>query len=240
MLCSSLRHRLFQSNAYDLGIFDQAVYLLSRGVEPLVSLIGFHALGDHAAFVLYPLALLYWVFPSVYWLLAVQAIALASGGFFVWQLALDHGLKRAQAIALVWVYLLYPVVFNANLFDFHPEVMAVPALLGAIWAARRRNWLGFIAAVLLVLSCKAVLSLTIAALGLWLLLAQRRSFGFLALALGIAWFGISTQIIIPAFSGEEAQAVGRYSYLGDSVLGILQICCGGPRSSWSIYSLRLT
>ncbi len=222
MICSSLRHGLFQSNAYDLGIFDQAVYMISTGAEPLVSLIGFHALGDHGAFVLYPLALLYKIFPSVYWLLAVQAIALASGAFFVWHLALDYGLKRSQAIALSWVYLLYPVVFNANLFDFHPEVMAVPALLGAIWAARRRNWLGFLIAVVLVLSCKAVLSLTIAALGLWLLLAQRRSFGFVALALGIAWFGISTQVIIPAFSGEEAQAVGRYSYLGDSVLGILK------------------
>lgn len=222
MLCSSLRHSLFQSNAYDLGIFDQAVYMISTGAEPFVSLIGFHALGDHGAFVLYPLALLYKLFPSVYWLLAVQAIALASGAYFVWHLAVDYGLKRSQAIALGWVYLLYPVVFNANLFDFHPEVMAVPALLGAIWAARRRHWLGFLAAVVLVLSCKAVLSLTIAALGLWLLLAQRRSFGFLALVLGVAWFGISTQVIIPAFSGEEAQAVGRYSYLGDSVLGIVQ------------------
>jgi len=222
MACSSLRHNLFQSNAYDLGIFDQAVYLISAGVDPIVSLIGFHALGDHAAFVLYPLALLYKIFPSVYWLLAVQAIALASGAFFVWHLALDYGLKRSQAIALSWVYLLYPVVFNANLFDFHPEVIAVPALFGTIWAARRRSWLGFITAVALVLSCKAVLSLTVAALGLWLLFAQQRSFGVVALALGITWFGVSTQVVIPAFSGEEAQAVGRYSYLGDSVLGILQ------------------
>ncbi len=233
MLCSSLRHNLFQSNAYDLGIFDQAVYMISTEAEPFVSLIGFHALGDHGAFVLYPLALLYKIFPSVYWLLAVQAIALSSGAFFVWHLALDYGLKRSQAIALSWVYLLYPVVFNANLFDFHPEVMAVPALLGAIWAARRRTWLGFMAAIALVLSCKAVLSLTIAALGLWLLLSQRRSFGFVALALGIAWFGISTQVIIPAFSGEEAQAVGRYSYLGDSVLGILQNLVLKPQQVFS-------
>ena len=28
--CSSLRHELFQSNAFDLGIFDQAVYLISQ------------------------------------------------------------------------------------------------------------------------------------------------------------------------------------------------------------------
>ncbi len=233
MLCSSLRHSLFQSNAYDLGIFDQAVYMISTGAEPFVSLIGFHALGDHGAFVLYPLALLYKLFPSVYWLFAVQAIALSSGVFFVWHLAVDYELRRSQAIALSWVYLLYPVIFNANLFDFHPEVIAIPALLGTIWAARRRTWLGFIAAVVLVLSCKAVLSLTMAALGLWLLLSQRRSFGFVALALGIAWFGISTQMVIPAFSGEEAQAVGRYSYLGDSVLGILQNLVLRPQKVFS-------
>ena len=35
--CSSLRHSLFQSNALDLGWFDQTFYLISQGIEPIVS-----------------------------------------------------------------------------------------------------------------------------------------------------------------------------------------------------------
>ncbi|WP_193197839.1 DUF2079 domain-containing protein [Nostoc sp. MG11] len=36
---SSLRHELFQSTAWDLGIFDQAVYLISQGQAPISSFL---------------------------------------------------------------------------------------------------------------------------------------------------------------------------------------------------------
>jgi uncharacterized membrane protein len=117
--------------------------------------------------------------------------------------------------------LLYPVVFNINLFDFHPEVIALPALLGAILAARLNKVIWFCSAVLLVLSCKAVLSLTVAAIGFWLLLCEKKQrCGAIALLLGVAWFAIASQKIIPLFSGSEVAGVGRYSYLGKSVLEI--------------------
>jgi uncharacterized membrane protein len=69
-ICSFARHLMFQSASADLGIFDQAVYLISQGLEPFSSLMGFHILGDHAAWMWYPLALLYKIYPSVYWLFA--------------------------------------------------------------------------------------------------------------------------------------------------------------------------
>lgn len=39
--------------------------------------------------------------------------------------------------------------------------------------------------------------------------------------LGAAWFLIASQKIIPFFSGSEVAGVGRYSYLGKSVLEII-------------------
>ena len=78
-VCSSLRHALFQSTAFDLGIFDNAIYLISQGQEPIVSFRGLHILGDHAAWILYPLGLLYAVVPDVHWLFAVQGLSLALG-----------------------------------------------------------------------------------------------------------------------------------------------------------------
>ncbi|QFS43937.1 DUF2079 domain-containing protein [Nostoc sphaeroides] len=219
--CSSLRHELFQSTAFDLGIFDQAVYLISQGQPPITSFMGFHILGDHAAWIFYPLALLYKIYPSVYWLFVVQAAALALGALPAWHLAHQAGLKENQAIAIAFVYLLYPLVFNANLFDFHAEVIALPLLLAAVLAARLSQIGWFCLSILLVLGCKAVLSLTVAAMGVWLILFEkRRLYGAIAICAGIGWFIIATQVIIPFFSGAEAAAVGRYSYLGNSVLGI--------------------
>lgn len=221
-LCSSLRHALFQSTAFDLGIFDQAIYLISQNQTPFSSLMQIHILGDHAAVIYYPLALLYKIYPDVHWLFLVQAVALSLGALPSWSLARLAGLNQAQSSAIAFIYLLYPVVFNINLFDFHPEVIALPALLAAILAARLNKIAWFCSAVLLVLSCKAVLSLTIAAMGLWLLLCEKKQrCGAIALFLGIAWFAIASQKIIPFFSGSEVAGVGRYSYLGKSVLEII-------------------
>ena len=171
--CSASRHILFQSTAFDLGIFDQAIYLISQGTSPISSLMGFHILGDHAAFIFYPLALLYLIHPSVYWLFAVQALGLASGAVLTWYIARHRGLKADIAIALAGTYLLYPLVFNVNLFDFHPEVIALPALLGAILAAQLGQIGWFCLAILIVLACKEVLSLTVVAMGVWLLICEK-------------------------------------------------------------------
>jgi len=220
-LCSTLRHALFQSTGWDLGIFDQAIYLISQGQPPISSFIKVHILGDHAAWVFYPLALLYKIYPNVHWLFAVQSTALALGALPTWYLAQLAGLRQGVAIALSAVYLLYPVIFNANLFDFHPEVMAVPTLLGAVLAARLGKVLWFCLAIILVLGCKFILALTVAALGFWLLVFEKKRLcGTIALVAGIAWFLIATKVILPAFNPQQITSISRYGYLGNSILEI--------------------
>lgn len=224
--CSVLRHELFQSNAYDLGIFDQAIYLMSQAQSPISSFLDFHILGDHAAWIFYLLALFYKIYPSVYWLFAVQAVALALAALPTWHLARHADLTAGQAIAVAVVYLLYPLVFNINLFDFHPEVIAVPALLGAVLAARldRIGW--FCLCIFLTLGCKAVLSLTVAAMGIWLLVFEKkRRCGAIALVSGITWFAIATKIVIPFFGSQAASVerhIPRYAYLGNSFSEIVK------------------
>ena len=221
-ICSSLRHAFFYSTGFDLGIYDQVVYLISQGESPISSFLGYHHLGNHAAWAVYPLGLFYMIYPDVHWLLLLQAVCLALGSWPTWCLARLAGLNQGQAVAIAISYLLYPVVFNLNLFDFHPEVMALPAILGAILAARLKRLFWFCIAIIWVLGCKAVLSLTVVFIGFWLLaFEKRKSYGLIALFLGILWFIVVTQGIIPFFSGEEVAGVGRYNYLGDSVVGII-------------------
>ncbi|MFM9267793.1 DUF2079 domain-containing protein [Tychonema sp. BBK16] len=221
-LCSSVRHSWLQSNAFELGIYDQVAYLISQGQRPFSSFLDIHHMGNHAASVMYPVALLYKIYPDVHWLLFVQALSLALGALPSWSLARQAGLNHSISWAIAFTYLLYPLVFNVNLFDFHPEVIALPALLAAILAARLNKTLWFCVAIILVLSCKAVLSLTVAAMGLWLLFFEKnRNCGLIALFLGAGWFLIATQGVIPYFNqGREHAGIGRYQYLGKSVLEI--------------------
>jgi uncharacterized membrane protein len=219
-ISSSLKHTIFQSHAWDLGIFDQAIYLIAQGQAPISSFLGFHILGDHAAFILYPLALLYKIYPSVYWLLGIQAIALASGMIPTWLLARQAGLSRRDAGWISLAYIFYPVIFSINQFDFHPDVFVPAALLWAIWGARSQKMGVFCSAIVTVLCCKAVLGLTIAMMGLWLFgFDRRRKYGLVAIIAGLAWFVIGTQMVIPFFGGANAMIgrhLFRYGELGDS------------------------
>src|SRR4028118_2345443 len=90
-VCSSVRHALFQSSAFDLGIYDQVIYLMSQGQPPISSFLGFHHLGNHTAYAVYPISLLYKIYPEIHWLLAVQAVALALGALPTWHLARGAG-----------------------------------------------------------------------------------------------------------------------------------------------------
>jgi uncharacterized membrane protein len=224
-VCSSIRHWLFQSN-FDLAIFDNVLYLISQGQSPISGVLGFHILGDHAAFIFYPLALFYKIQPNVHWLFAIQAIALAIGALPIFYLALNAGLKESKANTIAISYLLYPLIFNVNLADFHPEVIALPAILWAVLAARIDSVWQFCVAIVLILSCKAVLALTVALMGVWLFIFEkRRLYGAIAIVFGIAWFIIATKLIIPWFGRETASLTRhlyRYGDLGNSYTEILK------------------
>ena len=224
---SSFRHWLYHSHALDLGFFDQGLYLISTGQKPIVSLSGFHILADHAAVILYPLSLLYRIYPDVHWLFLIQSIALTVGGFPLYHLALTAGLDRRQAKTIVCAYLLYPIILNKVLFDFHPDAIAVPGFLFAILAARTNKIILFLLSVSLILSCKSVLSLTVTSMGLWLVICEHKKLcGAIAISAGLAWFIISTKLIIPTFLGSDmggmtAAVAGRYNYLGNSFVEIV-------------------
>ncbi|WP_244349819.1 DUF2079 domain-containing protein [Thermostichus vulcanus] len=238
--CSVVRHHLFQSGGYDLGIFDQSVYLISRGEVPFSTIRGIHILGDHAAFILYPISLLYRIFPSVYWLFGIQALALALGALPTYHLALQATIGHRQALFIAGAYLVYPAIFNANLFDFHPEVLAVPLMLAAVLAVRAGQVGVFYLCLVGILSCKAVLSLTVIALGIWLLIWEHRRVedlwqkrcqvaGWMAVVLGSVWFVIAVFWVIPQFSGDAPAAISHYSYLGHSVVEVVQNLFFKPR-----------
>ncbi|MEC4803744.1 MAG: DUF2079 domain-containing protein [Jaaginema sp. PMC 1079.18] len=215
---SSLRHALFYSSALDLGYHDQILYLLSVNEKPIVSFWGSHFLGGHAEWLYYPLSLLYKLAPNVHWLFAIQAFSLAVAIVPLWHLGFYFKLTHQQLQIVVLSYLLYPLVFNINFFDFHPEVMAVPLLfLALLFAYRKQTWL-FCLAITLVLGCRASLSLLAISLGLWLIFfVKRKVCGIYSTSLGIIWFLVFTQILVPHFKPDGYHAVSRYSELGDSI-----------------------
>jgi uncharacterized membrane protein len=221
--CAAAHHVLYRTGL-DLSIFDQAVYLISKHELPVSSIRGLpHILADHAAYVLYALALVYRLHASAYWLLLIQAASLALGAWPVWRLSKDAGLPDETARAMAVAYLLYPVAFNANLNDFHPEVIAVPALLLTILAARRHQLYCCLLCAIVVVSCKSVLGLTLVGLGAWLFVSEQRAYGGAVAAIGLGGFLLAVLVVVPHFSGTNAAdtEIKRYAYLGTSVAEVV-------------------
>ena len=216
---SSLRHILFQSTAWDLAIFDQAVYLISQGKIPNSSFLNIHILGDHASLILYPLSLFYVFYPSVYWLFFVQALSLSLGILPIYYLCQNQGLNKNDSLMIIFIYLFYPLVFNINLFDFHPDVIFIPAILFALLAVFENRFFLFVLSILIALSCKSIFSLTVMFMGLWLLSFEKKKFSLFAIGSGLTWFIVSTKVIIPIFGNNNSNIerhIERFNYLGNT------------------------
>ena len=76
---------------------------------------------------------LYWLWANVNVLLVVQTVALALGALPVSWLAYARLRSNVAAVVLPLVYLLYPALQAANMFDFHAFTLSAPLLLFAFY-----------------------------------------------------------------------------------------------------------
>ncbi len=207
---AALRHHWLQSNAYDLGLFDQWAWLISQGLPPISSMENVHLLADHGAWGFYAAGGLYALTPSVQWLLASQALMLSLTALPLWLLATQAQLSRQICWLVCLLWWLQPVVFNSNLFDMHPEVWVMPAFALALWAERAgkpRLWLTLL---VVMLSCRDGLVLITAGIALDLAWRRRWRWSAAAAALSAGWLLLLTRWLYPWLrDGEGPKAAGR-------------------------------
>jgi uncharacterized membrane protein len=195
-----LRDHHLGTAAYDLGIFDQAVAQYARFNAPMTPLMGpgFNLFGDHFSPILAVLAPGYWIWPDRRMLLVAQAALLAVSVIPVVRVA-SARLGRWAGFAVGVAYGLSWGIQGMVGFDFHQVAFAVPLLAFAMAALAEGRYRAAALWALPLLLVKEDLGLTVAAIGLCLVLRRQRRLGLgLALA-GIAAFLLTTLVIIPHF-----------------------------------------
>lgn len=126
-LFTCLRHEMFMTRAYDLGIFMQALWttLFEGKFFYETPDIGISTSGSffgvHFSLMMFLLLGLYWVFPHAYTLLILQSFLLGFAAVPLYKLAKRVLGEDNLALAFSAIYFVYPPILAANLFDFHLE-----------------------------------------------------------------------------------------------------------------------
>jgi uncharacterized membrane protein len=149
-----IRHFSLTTNAYDLGIFDQAIWLYSRFKIPYSSIMLEPLWGDHFSPILIVLAPFYWIVKSPVVLLITQTGLMALGGVILLKIAKLELEKPAFIFLGVIAYLLSPYLISANMYDFHAVAFVVPIALGVFYFCLRKKYLPALGMSVLFLMCK--------------------------------------------------------------------------------------
>ncbi|MFZ8854345.1 MAG: DUF2079 domain-containing protein [Armatimonadota bacterium] len=219
------RFNLFGAQAFDLGIFQQGVWLLANGFYPFVTIRGWHIFADHFSPILFAFVPFYKFFPHPFWLFLGQTVALALGVIPLYRIALRHTQNELTATFIAIGYLLHPAIMTMLFFDFHPVLLSIPFVLWAIDALDENRPSPFFIACFLALLCREDVAVSVACLGLYGFLVRRRWWSGAIVLFSVLWFVFATKMMA-VLSGEEKTAyLSLYSKWGKTplqiVLGIL-------------------
>lgn len=217
-LVSLVNHYLFRTHAYDLGLFNHALwdYAHLRGNANSVKRFD-NILADHFTVLQIGFAPLWWLFRS-WTLLLIQLAAVLVGGWGAWRLhvarltAIDATASLAPARWLTLHFFSTWGIWSALTYDYHDNVVAamlLPWLLLAFY--QRRGGLALLIALLMLLA-KENMALWLVGIGLglaWLYRAdpRRRNWALALSAVSAAYFKVITGVLMPALS-----ATGTYLY----------------------------
>ncbi|HEY4385220.1 MAG TPA: DUF2079 domain-containing protein [Ktedonobacteraceae bacterium] len=233
------QHDAFLTNAEDLGIMDQAIWNTVHGDmlhmticniisdTNCVTPAGYTRFAIHFEPILFPISWIYFFWPSPKTLLVIQTVVVGLGAYPAFLLARLRLRSEMAGVAIALLYLLYPALQQAVVYDFHAVTLAAAFLMFMFYFMYTRRTVWMFVFALLAMACKEEMPLVILMFGLWIFVFQRRWKSALGLiALSGAWFALSFGYIIPHFSPTGKHLlISRYNGATDLVkqYGILHL-----------------
>lgn len=160
-------HRGLNTSAYDFGLYDQGIWLLSQFKDPFVTLMGRNLFGDHTSFVLVLLAPFYWFVGSSNFLFFVQAVAITAGAIPVFLYTRNRLESEMFATVFAFVYLVHPATIWIGLENYHPDSFLGLFVAITLYAALEKKWRLYVVGVILCLSVKEDVALVLVPIGIW-------------------------------------------------------------------------
>ncbi len=202
----------------NLAGISQGVWLIGQGLTPNATILGegVHLLELRWSFILYAFGPAAAVLPVAETLLVTQAIAVGVSVIPIWKLCRDIAHLRVGAATAVCIgYALHPATQSIGTVDFHPEALALPALLAMVYFGSAKRWIPYWVSVAIVLLTEADLGLVIAVFALLVLGNADRATGLWTLGIGLVW-SLGLLLVAQPLIGDSGVIGGVYGEYGDS------------------------
>lgn len=245
------KHENLKTNTMDLGGYDQAVWKLSRFEAPLTTIYADeisdgdvdvrdydseeikqffpNILGDHFEPIMALISPIFWIWDDIKMLLLVQALVVCLGAWPIYAIAKEKLKSRFAGLAIGIAYLSFIGVQTAIEFDFHPLVFLAPILAFLYYFLEKKKYLWVYIFTALALLCKEVASLYIFFFGIYAFFVKKeKKAGLIMMGLGVLWFILVINVIIPYGFGRVYGHMSAYDALGDSAGGIIKTMITNP------------
>lgn len=204
------------TSAYDMGIEDNVVFNAMRGellkASPIFGPEGTH-LGHHATFFAYVLVPIYAIAPRAETLLIIQATLIGAAVIPLFLFARNR-LGPYQAASIAAMYVFYAPLHGGNLYDFHYPPLGIGFVFWLAYLVDIGKYRWAIIPLLLSLSVREDIALSVFVLGAYFLLSRTRPRAGLALAaIGLGYFLIMKMGVMPYFRDGKSTFVWYYEKL---------------------------
>jgi len=231
-LISIYNHAHYRTFAFDLGIKNQVIWdyahLRMNYNSLMPELHGeINVLANHFEPILFIIAPLYYIFGS-YTLLVVQIGAILLGGWGVYKYVLEiSGDRLFATFGMAMFYAMWGIL-GALSFDFHTNVVAAVMVPWLFYFVQKKNRLGALLFLTLILLCKENMALWMVFVGMGIALhfarhkAQRNQ-GILIAAVSAIYFVVVMKFAMPFFADGKMEYLHfKYSALGSGWKEALQ------------------
>ena len=195
-------HRSLHSNAFDLSVFDYALWsTATSGPVAYVPMFRHSLFAQHFMPTLVLLSPLARLFDGPAWLFVAQAFFHAAAGFLLYRFARRHA-SNGVALALTAAFLFSRRAHGAATSVFYIESAEPLLIFGALLARESRRLVLYWLLVVLALGCKEDVALYLAVFGIVIAVVERdRRIGIATAALSVVWLAVSLGFAIPFWRG---------------------------------------
>ncbi len=213
---SLLPHFYFQTNAYDLGIFNQALYHYSHfQLGPNTIRTVPILLGDHFELILFLLAPFYWIFGTST-LLIVQIVSIHFAALGIYLFIKKQTKTKHLALVAITIFYLFFGIYQSLAYDYHNNVLGVMFLPWIFYFLSEKKFKLYYLFFFLFLISKENLALMGFFLGLSIIFfepRENRKHGYLTAGISVIYFILTIKVFIPYLNH------GNYDHWSYQALG---------------------